>query len=103
MRDPEPPPVFRHSIAWSLAAGAFAFTLVFYAWGTAYVGGHSHLGIASLLTSAAILGLGGAAYAGFLLSRRPRRPTSLALAPLAVLINIFSLALDIAAAVALRW
>src|SRR6266540_6826748 len=96
--DPQPPPIFRHSIGWSLATAAFAVTLVSYAWGAAYVGSTSRLGLAGFLAAAGILALSGAAYAGFLLSRRPRTVTRLALAPLAALVNLFSLLLAIAAA-----
>jgi hypothetical protein len=46
---------------------------------------------------------GGAAYAAFLLPRRPRTVIRLALGPFAVVVNTFSLLLAIAAAFDLRW
>jgi hypothetical protein len=101
--DPEPPPIFRHSIGWSLATAAFALTLVAYAWGAAYVGSASRLSLAGMLAAAGILALSGAAYAGFLLSRRPRTITRTAVAPLATLLNLFGLLLVIAAASIIRW
>jgi hypothetical protein len=101
--DPEPPPIFRHSVGWSLLTAAFAVTLVFYAVGGAYVGGTSRAWLAGFLAAAGILALIGAAYAGFLLLRRQRTVTRLALAPLAALFNLFSLLLAIAAAFVIRW
>jgi hypothetical protein len=101
--DREPPPIFRHSIGWSLATAAFALTLVLYGWGTAYAGGHSKLWIAGFFLSAGTLALGGVAYAGFLLSRRRDTHATLALAPLAVIVNLLSLSIAIAAAADLRW
>ena len=103
MSPPEPPPILRHSIGWSLATAVFAITLVFYAWGTAYVGSSSKPWIAGLLAAAGVLALGGAAYGGYVLWRRPRTVTTFALAPLAVLVNLFSVSLAIAAAADLRW
>ncbi len=101
--DPEPPPIFRHSIGWSLASAAFAVTLVAYAWGAAYAGTASRAWLAGLLGAAGTLAVSGAAYAAFLLSRRPRTAIRLALGPLAVVVNIFSLLLAIAASSDLRW
>jgi hypothetical protein len=103
LADPQPPPIFRHSIAWSLLTAAFAVTLVFYALGAAYVGGVSRVWLAGFLAAAGILALGGAAYSGFLFSRRPRTITRLALAPVVALANLFSLLLAIAAAFEINW
>jgi hypothetical protein len=59
--DPQPP-IFRHSIGWSLLTAAFAVTLILYALGAAYVGGVSRVWLAGFLAAAGILALSGAAY-----------------------------------------
>jgi hypothetical protein len=82
---------------------AFAVTLVVYAVGAAYAGSASRVWLVGFLAGAGILALSGAAYAGFLISRRQRRVTRLALAPLAALLNLFSLLLAVAAAFVIRW
>jgi hypothetical protein len=101
--DPEPQPIFRHSMAWSLATAAFAFTLLVYAWGAAYVGSTSNLWVAGFLGASGILALSGVGYAGFLLLRRTRTVARLAFAPVAVLANLFSLSLAVATALTIRW
>ena len=78
-------------------------TLVAYAWGAAYEGNASRGSLAGLLVGAGVLALSGAAYAAFLRLRRPATVARLTLAPIAVLGNVFSLMLAIAAASDLRW
>jgi uncharacterized membrane protein len=101
--DPEPQPILRHSIGWSLGTAALAVTLVAYAWGAAYGGTDSRVSLAGLLVGAGVLAVSGAAYAAFLLLRRPATVARLTLAPIAVLGNVLSLMLAITAASDLRW
>jgi hypothetical protein len=103
LSDPEPPPILRHSIGWPLATAASAVTVVAYAWGAAYAGAASRVSLAGLLVGAGVLAVSGAAYAAFLLLRRPATVAQLTLAPIAVLGNVFSLLLAVAAASDLRW
>jgi len=97
------PAIFRHSLGWSIARAGLAFTLVAYAWGAAYEGTASRRLLALLLAAAAIIALSGAAYVAFVLSRQQKTVTRLALAPVAVAANVFTLLLAVAAASDLRW
>ena len=101
--DAEPQPILRHSMAWSLATAAGAFTLLVYAWGAAYAGDASNRWMAGFLGASGILALSGVGYAGFLLLRRPRTLARLAFAPVAVLANLFSLSLAVATALTISW
>jgi hypothetical protein len=98
----DPPPILRHSIAWSIASASFAFALVANAVGIAYGGGPEPL-IAGLLVSAGGLALAGAAYAGVLVWRRKPSTSTRAYVPLAVCLNLAAIALAISAAAFLRW
>ncbi len=97
----DPPPIFRHSIAWSIASASFAFALIANAVGIAYGGGPESL-IAGLLVSAGGLALAGAAYAGVLVWQRKPSTNTRAFAPLAICLNLADIALAISAAAFLR-
>jgi hypothetical protein len=81
--DSQAPPIFRHSVGWSLLTGAFAVTLVFYAVGGAYVGDTSRPWLAGFLAAAGILALIGTAYARYFtwasVRECPRRERSIRL------------------------
>ena len=100
--DADPPPILRHSIAWSIASASFAFALIVNAVGIAYGGGPEPL-IAGLLVSAGGLALAGAAYAGALVWQLKPSTSTRALAPLAVCLNLADIALAISYAAFLRW
>jgi hypothetical protein len=99
----KPAPILRHSIGWSLATAALALTLDLYAVGGAYAGTASRLWIACMLAAAGALAVGGVAYIGLVLRRRPRSHTRLAVAPFAVALNLVGIVLAIVVAAAVRW
>ena len=93
--------IFRHSAAWSFAAGVFGFVAVVWALGGAIANGPKR-GIAILLVIAAVLGVAGTAYGGWLAWRRRSVVGSL-LAGVGVAMSIIALALAIALALVVRW
>jgi hypothetical protein len=93
--------IFRHSAAWSFAAGVFGFVAVVWALGGA-IANAPKLDIAILLVIAVVLGVGGIAYGGWLAWRRSSLVGSL-LAGIGVAMSIIALVLAIALALVVRW
>jgi hypothetical protein len=95
------PPLFRHSVGWSLMSAGFALAAAFYGLGLAVANGR-RLWIAIALSCAIALSLGGAAYGAFVLGRKrsgPRRGIAL----FASILNLATLGCAFAVAASIRW
>jgi hypothetical protein len=96
-----PPPIFRHSAAWSFAAGAFGVVGVVYAFGAAIADARK-LAMVVPLVIAAPLAVTGIAYGAWLAWRLSSLGASL-LAGIGVAMSVIALALAIALALVVRW
>ena len=94
--------IFRHSAAWSVAAGGLSTAAV--ANGLlAAVADAPKRTVATVLILAAVLAVVGAMYGGWLAWRRRASVVSSAMVGLAVILNIVALVLAVALAVVVQW